>query len=116
MGKRFVPRQMTTDEVSELRETIAKATWEVAKTYKDAPHSYIIKFRSGPEWGKFAGLIKHCGTYRTWKGHRYKYLVLDGKAYWVDWPALNRADAATLDGYKVWGSTPSNTSISSNQP
>jgi hypothetical protein len=36
-------------------------------------------------------------VYRTWRGHKYKYLVLDGQAFWLDWPCVNKADVNTLD-------------------
>lgn len=123
MGKRIITRQITMDEVTELRSIIAAAPWEPAKSarYANSPHTYIIMFRSGPEWKRFADLIRNCGVWRSWtpkgsaKSYHYKYLIIDEKAYWVDWPALNRADASTLDGYKVWGAMPSRTSTSSNQ-
>src|SRR5882672_3823833 len=85
--------------LNRIRRIIAEAKWEKARSaaYANAPHQYIICFRSGPEWKVFADAIRTHGVYRTWKGHRYKYLILDGKCHWVDFPALNRADVTTLD-------------------
>jgi hypothetical protein len=69
-----------------------------------APHRYVIKFRtlgiSKAEWDRFAKLIRSCGSCRTWRGHSYKYLIVDRKCYWVDWPALNCANVATPDPLK----------------
>jgi len=82
-----------------LRLIIKEAKWKKASSprYKTAPHSYIIAHNCGPEWKWFYEQIRNHGTYRTWHGHRYKYLILDRYCYWVDWPALNRAKADTLD-------------------
>ena len=109
MRHRIITRQITMDEVTELRSIIAAAPWKSSTSpeYKDAPHSYIIKHTAGPGWERLADLIKHCGVYRTWRGNRMKYLILDGKCYWVMWPVLNRAEASTLDGFEIWGTVPS---------
>jgi hypothetical protein len=109
MRTKVITRQITPDEVAEVRSIVAAAKWKfsTSEEYKDAPHSYIIKQSSGPEWDRLAFLIKHTGVYRTWRGNRMKYLVLDGKCYWIMWPVLNRAEASTLDGYEIWGTVPS---------
>lgn len=90
---------LTPEELLEVREIIRKAPWKTASSaaYRSAPHSYIIAQRSGPEWGRVADLIKRCGVYRTWRGHKYKYLIVDELAFWVDFPALNKALKSTLD-------------------
>lgn len=99
---------------NQLRKIIVEANWETARSlrYATAPHQYIICFRSGPEWKVFADAIRTHGVYRTWKGHRYKYLILDRKCYWVDFPALNRADDSTLDPLPAgWDHVPTKTEI-----
>ena len=91
-------------EVRELRTLIAKANWKPASSpeYKSAPHSYIVKMKrhglTAAQWQRLADIIARSGTWRTWRGKRYRYLAIDRKVYWVMWPVLNRADAATLDG------------------
>jgi hypothetical protein len=85
--------------LTKLRRTIKESPWKTATSprYKNAPHSYIIWFNGVTTWRWFAGRIRKHGQYRTWRGHKYKYLLLDGEAFWLDWPALNRAKANTLD-------------------
>jgi hypothetical protein len=92
-------RPIPQDVRAELRKVIREASWTKASSaaYKNSPHHYIIAMRCGPEWRWFYGIIRDYGVYRTWHGHKYKYLVLDRKCYWVDFPALNRADVDTLD-------------------
>lgn len=99
MGRVHVPAPLTLDRKRDLQKIIREVTWKTASSarYKDAPHAYIICFRSGPEWKVFADAIRDCGEYRTWHGYRYKYLQIDSFVYWVDFPALNRAKADTLD-------------------
>ncbi|MCX5794233.1 MAG: hypothetical protein NTY77_01900 [Elusimicrobia bacterium] len=90
---------MKKDELKKARRIIKTAPWKVASSarYRTSPHSYIIAHKSGPGWGWFADLIKAWGRRRTWHGHAYKYLIIDGEAFWVDFPALNRAAEDTLD-------------------
>jgi hypothetical protein len=85
--------------VAKLRRVIKKSVWKVASSarYRDAPHSYLIFFGHATVWKWFASRIRRHGTYRTWRGHKYKYLLLDGECFWTDWPALNKAKANTLD-------------------
>jgi hypothetical protein len=97
-----------------LRKIIVDANWQSARSarYADAPHQYIIAHRSGPEWKVFADAIRMHGVYRTWKGHRYKYLILDNRCYWVDFPALNRAYVNTLDPLPAgWDHDPTQSEI-----
>lgn len=108
MRKRYIYRPITTEELAEVRSIIASANWKqsTSEEYRTAPHAYIIDRRlQGPgsaakpeHWTRFADLIKNCGVFRTWRGHRMKYLIVDGMCYWLIWPVLNRADVATLDG------------------
>jgi len=58
------------------------------------------------EWDRFAELIRSCGVSRTWRGHGYRYLIINRKCYWVDWPALNCANVATLDPLSKPSRTP----------
>jgi hypothetical protein len=102
--QKIIRRPITDNELKVLRDVISVAKWTptTSANYKDCPHSYIIKFKTGPEWDYFANLIKVCGEMRTWiapwgQKCRYRYLIIDGMAYWVDWPALNRAAASTLE-------------------
>ncbi len=90
---------MDRESLARARKIIREAPWKVASSaaYRSSPHSYIIAMRSGPEWREFAGFIKTFGTYRTWHGHKYKYLIIDSNAFWIDFPALNKAPADTLD-------------------
>jgi hypothetical protein len=85
--------------LTKLRAVIKESPWKTATSarYKDAPHSYIIFFNGKTVWKWFAGRIRKHGVYRTWKGYKYKYLLVDGEAFWLDWPALNKAAADTLD-------------------
>lgn len=47
--------------------------------------------------------IAKYGEYRSWlrrrdrRRFRYKYLILDGRCYWLMWPILNRAKANTRE-------------------
>ena len=94
------PPPIPPDTLRKIRTTIRTATWKQASSpqYRDAPHSYLIWFGHTTVWKWFAAKIRKHGTYRTWRGHKYKYLLLDGDAFWIDWPALNKARADTLDG------------------
>ena len=106
MGKTYTPQPLTSERKEQLRAIIRDAKWKTASSarYRTAPHSYIICFKDSPAhhpgWQFFDKAIRECGEYRTWKGHRYKYLIIDSFAYWVDFPALNRAKADTLDSLK----------------
>jgi len=97
-------RPLTADEAREVRKIIRKVEWTTASSprYRTAPHRYVIKFRTlgitKAEWDRFAELI--AGVRRTWRGYSYKYLILDRRCYWVDWPALNCASVGTLDPLK----------------
>lgn len=98
MGRRIITRPITPAEEAEARAIVAKVTWKqsTSEEYKTAPHSYIIKQKFPQEWDRLADLIKNCGVYRTWRGHRFKYLILDGYCYWSMWPVLNRAKSDTI--------------------
>ena len=87
------------DTRKKLRSLIRKSPWRYASSarFKDAAHSYIIYFWKPASWKWFASIIRRHGVYRSWRGCRYKYLLLDGDCFWIDWPALNRAKADTLD-------------------
>ena len=101
----IVRRPLAPEELELLRQVISVAPWKASKPdgeYKDCPHTYIEKRRCPKEWDYFAGLIRLCGELRTWKAPwgkvcRYRYLIIDEKAYWVMWPILNCAAASTLD-------------------
>lgn len=106
MRRKIIPRDIKPSELEEVRAFIRDSTWEHARSerYKKTPHRYIIKFRANigvESWQRFSDLIRDCGRYRNWtrdgKTYRYRYLIVDGDCYWTDWPALNRADAKTLD-------------------
>jgi hypothetical protein len=96
-------RPLTADEAREVRKIIRKVEWTTASSprYRTAPHRYVIKFRTlgitKAEWDRFAELIAIAGVRRTWRGYSYKYLIVDRRCYWVDWPALNCASVTTLD-------------------
>jgi hypothetical protein len=94
--------EMTEEQKQECREVLRPdLPWKPASSarYKNAPHSYIIYHWKdlAETWKRGSDLIKKYGETRAWHGHKYKYLVFDGMVYWVDWPALNRAEEATLD-------------------
>ncbi len=83
-----------------LRVLVREFSWKKASSprYRNSPHRYVIFFESNKtKWKWFAGQIRRFGEYRTWRGQRYKYLLLDGECLWIDWPALNKAKADTLD-------------------
>jgi hypothetical protein len=90
---------MTAATRKRLRAIIRRARWKKATSaeFKNAPHSYIIAMKSGPEWRYFANAIRKHGVYRSWHRKRFKYLVIDGYCYWTCFPALNRARSDTLD-------------------
>lgn len=90
---------LTIARANELRKIIRDAPWKASTSdrYKTAPHQYIIATNSGPEWKFFADNIAKYGEVRSWRGHRYKYLVVDDYCYWVMFPVLNRALVDTLD-------------------
>jgi len=85
--------------LKKLRTLIRTCSWKNATSdrYKNSPHSYLIFFDNKTKWLWFSKQIKRFGTYRTWKGHKYKYLAVGDEVFWTDWPALNRAKADTLD-------------------
>lgn len=105
MGRVHVPIPLLPARRARLRDIIKSEPWKAASSarYADAPHTYLICFwypkpATGVSlWKEFADAIKECGEYKTWKGYRYKYLQIDSYVYWVDFPALNRAKAETLD-------------------
>jgi len=113
MVRRYVSRQITPVERVKIRKIIREVKWKPATSaaYKDSPHSYIIaydfpldRFKMSA-WKMFSTVIAQCGEYHEWtpkgsnQSYRYKYLVLDGYCYWVDFPALNRAKADTINPY-----------------
>jgi hypothetical protein len=92
-------KSVTIARANELRKIIRDAAWKTSTSerYKTAPHQYIIATNSGPEWKFFADNIATYGEIRSWRGHRYKYLVVDEYCYWVMFPVLNRALVDSLD-------------------
>jgi hypothetical protein len=102
-----------------IRAIIRAAKWKhsTSAEYRTAPHSYLIAQRCGPEFKVLADAVRAHGVYRTWRGNRTKYLILDGKCYWVMWPVLNRADAGTLDPLpKGWDHVPTATELKRGKP
>jgi hypothetical protein len=95
----MAPSILPSATLEKLRTLIRASPWKTASSprYKNSPHSYIIFFNGKRAWKFFAHKIRKFGAYRTWKGHRYKYLLVDDECFWIDWPALNRAKADTLD-------------------
>jgi hypothetical protein len=93
---------LTRRELAAVRKIIKKATWthSTSERYKHTPHQYLVLFTprgfTKREWTRLAKLVRRCGEPRTWHGQTYKYLVLDGFAYWVMWPIVNRAKASTV--------------------
>jgi hypothetical protein len=102
--RRIVTRSLTIKELKTLRQVISIAPWKATKPdgeYAACPHAWIDR-RGCKQWDYFAGLIRACGELRNWKApwgeeYRYRYLILDRKAYWAMWPVINRAEASTLD-------------------
>jgi hypothetical protein len=92
---------LTIARANELRQIIREAHWKASTSdsYKTAPHQYIIATDSGPEWKLFADNIATCGEIRSWRGRRYKYLIVDDYCYWVIFSVLNRALADSLDPF-----------------
>lgn len=104
----MAPSILPSGTLEKLRTLIKKAPWKTASSpaYRNAPHSYIIafwypephrNFENKTPWKWFSDLIRVHGEYKTWKGHKYKYLTVGREVFWVDFPALNRASADTLD-------------------
>jgi hypothetical protein len=94
--------------LKKLRSLIRKSPWRTASSprYRDARHSYLIAFwfpdkdpafDDKTQWKWFADLIRERGEYKSWRGRKYKYLTVGKEVFWVDFPALNRAKADTLD-------------------
>jgi hypothetical protein len=90
---------LTIARANELRKIIREAHWKASTSsrYKTAPHQYIIATDSGPEWKLFADNIATYGEMRSWRGHHFKYSIVDDYCYWVMFPVLNRALVDTLD-------------------
>lgn len=108
MRQKIIRRNITDEEKAEAGAIIERIEWTPASSerYRNSPHMYVVKFRplgiTTELWERFAHLIKHCSVARSWRDpsggeHKYWYLLLDGKCYWVDWPAINCADAASLE-------------------
>lgn len=126
MAQRIIRRSLTPEETEEVRAIIAKVQWTPtsSKQYEKCPHCYVIRFRPAgitiDEWDRFAYFIKHCSVPRIWHDpggnpHKYWYLILDGKLYWVDWPALNCAEVSSISPPESTASeaTPAKTSTCS---
>ena len=95
--------------LEKLRDFIEKQTWTFAKTYADrAPHEYIVRHKCVGEDAEFmamADYIAESGITMYFWDHPNKYILLDGRQYWVmkdsdDDPTIviNRAN---LDEYKL---------------
>jgi hypothetical protein len=108
LAHKSVSNSIPASTLKKLRALIKKSPWRTASSpqYRNAPHSYIIAFwytdndknyENKTAWKWFADVVSTYGEYRTWRGHKYKYLIVDRKCYWVDFPALNRAALDTLD-------------------
>jgi hypothetical protein len=102
---RIVARPLTLKETKTLRLIISGAPWKDTKPdgeYRDCPHAWVDRRGLGKQkWDRFARLIRACGELRSWKApwgetYRYRYLLLDRKAYWAIWPVINRADASSV--------------------
>lgn len=95
------PRSLSKSQILRLRKFIRKTKWKQASSprYADAPHAYVVFFdcAAPATWKWFAAQIRKHGVWRTWRAHRYRYLLLDGEAFWIDWPCLNCARTSTLD-------------------
>jgi hypothetical protein len=102
MPRRIMTRKITDAELAEVRDIISRVQWthSTSPEYKDAPHSYVIKFRplgiTEREWCRLEYLTKHTGVVRSWRKYRFKYLIVDDYCYWVIWPVFNRAALKTI--------------------
>jgi hypothetical protein len=70
--------------------------WTYAKTYPDAPHEYILRWRYPEVFEKYRRLIRHEGVKRpfTFRGRTnvYRYYYGEhGWKYWVIGHVLSRA-------------------------
>lgn len=98
-GPKPQPQGIPAAELKKLRALIRKSAWKTATSarYKDAPHRYLIYFECRRAWKWLAARVRKYGTRRSWRGNKNKYLLVDGACLWIDWPALNKAHADTLD-------------------
>jgi hypothetical protein len=82
------------------RVRLRNLPWKNAKTYRDAPHAYVILSQNTAEaFQYFRDKIKSEGVAEkfTLRGrtHRYRYYHAgDGFKYWIIGAVLNRAQAA----------------------
>ncbi len=93
---------MTAEEKKRLRELIRSGLrWTRAKSarYATAPHEYIIWHWEDcrAAYVEIAALVRRYGRIGMWRGYKYRFLVLDGCAYWEDQPAMNRSNARNLE-------------------
>ncbi len=77
------PPPLPPEILKKLRALVQASPWRKATSapFRDAPHSYVIFFWAKRPWKFFAHKIRKYGVYRTWRGHRYKYLVLDNEVF-----------------------------------
>jgi hypothetical protein len=96
---------MTRRYRTKLRRTIQDVEWKSSSSeeYKLDPHQYIVAMKCYKEYKFLSDAIAKYGEYRRWvrrrdgRRFRFKYLILDGRCYWLMWPVLNRAKANTLE-------------------
>ena len=90
---------MNPEELILLRELIERCAWKASTSarYRTAPHSYIVQERSGDEWKSMSEAIDKFSTECGWRGHRFKYMVLDGQCYWQMGNIINKASESTLE-------------------
>ena len=74
-------------DIETIRTFIEKQNWIFAKTYANkAPHEYIVRGRINGTDEEFMAAVdyiqKHGITMLHW-GHPNKYILLDGRQYWV---------------------------------
>src|SRR5260370_35566000 len=84
--------------LKKLRALVRESPWRKATSapYRDAPNSYVIFFWAKRPWKFFAHKIRKYGVYRTWRGHRYKNIVLANEVFWASLPALTEDKTAKL--------------------
>lgn len=91
---------MTTEETAEILATIARLTFQFAKTMPESPHEYTTrKPENEVDYARLYQAVKDHGRWEKWGKNRYRYLYPgDGWRYWLLGPKysflINRARAA----------------------
>ncbi len=111
------PDRSSTFDLDAARAFVAQVSvsFTYAKSVPDAPHTYLVRARLEPElqvaFDRFVALIERDGYTGRFGQQTWRYLDLDGRAYWPSksWFGPDAGKPATMLNRRRLDTTPTTT-------